>query len=411
MQRLSTQGVLVAWTAFGLAQLSTGSSTVPANDDVARSVARIVALEQRQQLLEQAIGQLQMHLQLPVSPSVMVNDIVVAAQTVAPASPASVSQGTASAPARSVATTSGGGGGGGAGAGSAAAPAAGRNTPSRVMAPFQVVDSRGQVIFEVGAPGQGSIGNYNDALIYNSAGKPVVDMLATADGGVIHASSGSNWEKSYVVMSGTSDFFGVSITQNGGPRARLQSSDADGASLAVYGGDKTKPVAQLGQGKGGGDLQIYDGGGSSVAELAAQDSGAELKLAKSSDATTYVATAASSKGVGVAVRKAGTQSAFMGAADNGGIVRIFSNGHATPVATMTASERGSGLVGVYNHSGTLVSFLTESTNAGGGNVTTADPNGNGVFSAGYDGGSDGAACVDRKQHLHCLGIGLPMSGN
>jgi hypothetical protein len=67
-----------------------------------------------------------------------------------------------------------------------------------------------------------------------------------------------------------------------------------------------------------------------------------------------------------------------------------------------------GIVAVF-HANNPVAFLTESTHAGGGNVTTTNPAGEGVFSAGYD-GDEGSACVDHKRALHCLGIGLPLSG-
>jgi len=64
------------------------------------------------------------------------------------------------------------------------------------------------------------------------------------------------------------------------------------------------------------------------------------------------------------------------------------------------------MAAVYNERGP-VAFLTGSTSPGGGNVTTTNPGGEGVFSAGYD-GQLGTACVNRKQGTTCLGIGLPL---
>lgn len=118
----------------------------------------------------------------------------------------------------------------------------------------------------------------------------------------------------------------------------------------------------------------------------------------------------SDDGVGTVVKHEGKQRAFMGAADNGGgVVAVFGGDGAHPAAGMQLNQSGGGLVAVFKND-TAISFLTESTNhRGGGNVTTTDPAGKGVFSAGYD-GDLGSACVGHKGSLHCLGIGLPLSG-
>jgi len=66
------------------------------------------------------------------------------------------------------------------------------------------------------------------------------------------------------------------------------------------------------------------------------------------------------------------------------------------------------VIGLYGGGDEYIVTLAPGTN-GGGNVTTYDTGGTGVFSAGAtpDGGT---ACVIHKGKIHCLGIGLPLMG-
>jgi hypothetical protein len=70
-------------------------------------------------------------------------------------------------------------------------------------------------------------------------------------------------------------------------------------------------------------------------------------------------------------------------------------------------EGEQGIVAVYNGTGKTVGFLLASTTTGGGNLTVADPSGNGVFSAGYTQDGGNACLSNKKRGLKCLGIGLP----
>jgi hypothetical protein len=166
-----------------------------------------------------------------------------------------------------------------------------------------------------------------------------------------------------------------------------------------------------GGGEGGGDrgIYVYDETGRTAAQLVSARGGGKLKVQKPAS-DTYVATAANDDGVGTVVKHEGKQRAFMGAAGNdGGVVAVYGGDGAHPAAGIQLNQNGGGLVAVFKNDA-AISFLTESTNhPGGGNVTTTDPAGRGVFSAGYD-GDLGSACVGHKGSLHCLGIGLPLSG-
>lgn len=79
----------------------------------------------------------------------------------------------------------------------------------------------------------------------------------------------------------------------------------------------------------------------------------------------------------------------------------------TALASLTSFE-GRGLVRVNNQTGKAVAFLIEKDNQGG-SVTVADPNGDGIFSAGFTGDGGNACISNMKRGLKCLGIGLPMT--
>lgn len=167
------------------------------------------------------------------------------------------------------------------------------------------------------------------------------------------------------------------------------------------------PRAIGGQGGGERGLYVFDERGQSVAQLVNSNGGGKLKV-QIPASNNYVATAANNDAVGSVVKQDGKQRAFMGLSGNGGLMAIYHGSGDLPSAAMQLSSNNSGLVAVFRGD-TAISYLTESDSPGGGNVTTTDPAGKGVFSAGYD-GSQGAACVGHKGQLHCLGIGLPLGG-
>lgn len=165
----------------------------------------------------------------------------------------------------------------------------------------------------------------------------------------------------------------------------------------------------VGGGQGGGDrgLYVFDERGQTVAQLVNSNGGGKLKVQMPAS-NNYVATAANKDAVGSVVKQDGKQRAFMGLSGNGGLMAIYRGDGEFPSAAMQMALNNSGLVAVFRGD-TAISYLTESDSPGGGNVTATDPAGKGVFSAGYD-GSQGAACIGHKGKLHCLGIGLPLSG-
>jgi len=156
--------------------------------------------------------------------------------------------------------------------------------------------------------------------------------------------------------------FGFMLTKQTKPMANLGTYEGRGIALRVF-GDQGSQIIAAGQGpEGGGTVRVFPAnGGSSYAQMDAFPTGG-----------------------------------YIGA--------FFPNG--SPAAALDSQEH---VVAVYNKAGMPVATLGIGSNGTGGNVTTRDSSGSGVFSAGatQDGGT---ACVIHKGKIHCLGIGLPLMG-
>jgi len=167
------------------------------------------------------------------------------------------------------------------------------------------------------------------------------------------------------------------------------------------------PAAANGEGGGNRGIYVYDESGRTSASLTAAQGGGILKVSKPAS-NTYVTAAANDQGVGMMVREDGNPRAFAGVGARGaGRIYIYAGGGENPKAGLTTYDTDNkGLVAAFSGE-TAVAMLSESQkHPGGGQVTVTDPNGDGVFSAAYD-GDEGAACVGHKQKLHCLGVQLP----
>lgn len=223
---------------------------------------------------------------------------------------------------------------------------------------------------------------------------------STGDGGPLQNMPGKSANGSGASGGGT----GNRLTAN---RMTAPFVVVDGTGKVIF--RVQDPSAAGGEGGGDRGIYVFNEQGQTVAQLVSNHGGGKLKVQKiASDS--YVATAANDDAIGSLVKDAGKQRAFMGvASNNGGVVTVYGSDGQHPAAGLQLSQNGGGLIAVFKDD-KAISFLTESTNhPGGGNVTATNPAGDGVFSAGYD-GDQGAACVGHKGALHCLGIGLPLSG-
>jgi hypothetical protein len=169
------------------------------------------------------------------------------------------------------------------------------------------------------------------------------------------------------------------------------------------------PHVRSGKSNGDRGVYVYGDAGSANFALTTVYSGGKMLVQTDSGAYS-VSVGALDKAAGMKIRADNKTRTYVGLDTHGkGLLAVYTGDSEQPVAGLQSTDADKGLVAVFN-SGTPVAFLSQSgAHPGGGNVTTTDPGGSGVFSAGYD-GDGGAACVNHKQAMHCLGIGLPLGG-
>ncbi len=158
---------------------------------------------------------------------------------------------------------------------------------------------------------------------------------------------------------------------------RVSSMSGGGAHVTIGAGDA-----------GNYGLRVYKDGGTFVAGLGQARSGSGAVTVNDDD---------------------GTIVASMNALDRQ--ISVYENDE--PAASLMLSENG-GTVAVFQGK-QPVAFLTRSSHGDGGNVTTTDSTGFGVFSAGSASDGGGEACLNRvtgggKQRNVCLGVELPSMG-
>lgn len=305
------------------------------------------------------------------------------------------------------------------------------DVPTKVKAPFEVVDDSGRTILRVQDNDPSPSGVGRGAYIVDPSNKIAVDLTSsTLGGGRVRVRSASDQLK-FVQMSSNDTLFGLQLAidgkntmaqigqfegkdpvielnnASGKPAAALSLKTGEG-NVSVF-GSADKPAATLQSDSGEGKLWVNDKGGRAVAGVISNDSGGVVKVMKNGDATTYTSISAIEKGMGLAVRIGGVRKSFVGTNEEGnGAVLVYSAGEDAVAGLST--NGGKGLVGAFSH-GVPIAFLTESDkHPGGGSVTATDPGGNGIFSAGFT-GEGGDACINRKSGLKCLGIGLPLQIN
>jgi len=311
----------------------------------------------------------------------------------------------------------------------------------------------------------------SDKRVSLSVGEIVGMSTVSPDGAVILGKAPEGWglnlskQGTKLALLGTSgqQKMGLTLFSNNAPTTTLKADD-DGGNLTF--GVGAQPKVTLKSNDQGGELLL--GNTDAVKVQIGTRADAIVQLTKSGDRTVLIAggetvgmTAKSSEGfieVGkgskgfaftmtnqgqpmlnlgffegrppaLRVFYSGAQIAAVGPGhDGGGTMRVFPSGGGTSYAQMDAFASGGYIgaflpngspaaaldskehvVAVYNNAGMPVATLGIGSNGSGGNVTTRDSSGNGVFSAGatQDGGT---ACVIHKGKIHCLGIGLPLMG-
>jgi hypothetical protein len=181
----------------------------------------------------------------------------------------------------------------------------------------------------------------------------------------------------------------------------------DSAGKAIF---RVNDPHAVGGSKSGGERGVYVYGEAGKANFQLQTVYEGAKFVALSDSGEYVATfGAVSTDAGIRIRKGAITRAFVGMDSGGkGNISIATGPDDKTTVGMQVSALGKPMVAVFSDNN-AIAFLTQSA-GGGGNITATDAAGVGLFSAGHVGGQDGETCVNRKHSLHCLGIGLPLSG-
>ena len=241
--------------------------------------------------------------------------------------------------------------------------------------------------------------------VFGTNEKSAGALSATKTGGELKIYDAKN--KQAAKLGGDSVGGSLNIYGAGDKPKVAVSVDSDGGTISIYGtGDKA--IATLKSNAGDGKLSIADKEGNPVVEAVANQTGGYVKVMKDGDDKTYTSINSFAAGNGLKVRKAGVDTVFVGEGSEGGTIENY-NAAGDMVGSL-GTIGGKGLIAVFSGKH-AVAFMTESDkHPGGGNVTTTNPAGEGIFSAGFT-GEGGDACINRKTGLKCLGIGLPLQIN
>ncbi|MFM2318411.1 MAG: hypothetical protein RLZZ215_1032 [Pseudomonadota bacterium] len=264
----------------------------------------------------------------------------------------------------------------------------------QIKAPLQIVDETGRVMLAVGS-------NASDG-----------DFLKMGDFPAPTIALGRQSDKAYLTVGTDTD-----------SKAILTANDKGVVALAIEEPAYTTRIGSLADQTGHG-IFIRDAGGvdatgnttptKPLAEIASRE-GKKVALRMYDEQGNIVVSAGSNPAAAGAgtVRVANTKGenvAFMGTTPEGenGAVGVAKG--SKDVIAMMAEPR---LVAVYNDTGAPIAAIGKSDKSEGGNLLALSPDGDGVFSAGFNsavGGGDACVYRAKKQSKFCLGIGVPGMG-
>lgn len=290
----------------------------------------------------------------------------------------------------------------------------------RHRAPFSVVNAGGQVLFSVVEDGTVTVGTEgqativmktlpsNIAFVQVAAGsKRALMVTDSGDGAHLQINDGGDAAVELTASQGNNGFIRV----EGGPSNAIINADPDNAAtLHLQGGTEagvllsSKPenlglLAQKG-GKNAASLGAITGKG--VALRLYNEAGQQVVSAGANPANGGNGIL----GVGPGDRTAALLSSE---ADGAGLAQVFA-ADGSGAAALVGKERS---VVAYNQAGNPVATISKSDKSEGGTVVARNPDGEGIFAAGYAaeyGG--GEACVWRakRSNTFCLGLGMPGMG-
>jgi hypothetical protein len=223
-----------------------------------------------------------------------------------------------------------------------ASASASPEVPTKVKAPFEVVDDQGRTIFRVmDQTLNGEIDR--GAFVLNETGRRIVDLTSTSDGGgggrIRVTAAGSETtsdlgQANGVTIDGNRQSSGMQIVREGKKVASIGAEQGDklvekGGSIQIYNSSE-KPAVTLSNGKNGGELNVYDAKNKQAATVGTETAGGSVKVYASSD----------------------KPKAVLNAEANGGSLKIFGNSD-TALAKLETSE-GNGKLSIGNKGGTAL---------------------------------------------------------
>ncbi|GEM_PF-1890089 len=257
---------------------------------------------------------------------------------------------------------------------------ANRNT---VQAPFTVVDAAGKTLMTVNSDKGIS------SLRLGEPGKAMAELLIDGESARVIAANKSN----IGYLNADANISQAVLTSNG-VRTALGSPEEGVNGLLVSNADSRQPLGEMALRPGKKfALRLYDEAGKVV-------------VSAGTNPTT------SGSGTVMAANTQGENVAFVGTSSDGqtGVVSVAKGGKDT--AALISEPR---MIVLYNDAGEAITTLAKSQEGTGegGNITIRQPDGEGIFSAGYNaeaGGGDACVYRAKKQNMFCLGIGVPGMG-
>ncbi|UJS24552.1 hypothetical protein [Thiothrix winogradskyi] len=252
-----------------------------------------------------------------------------------------------------------------------------------VQAPFKVIDAAGKTLMTVNSDKGIS------SLRLGEPGKAMAELLIDGESARVVAANKSN----IGYLNADANISQAVLTSNG-VRTALGSPEEGVNGMVVSNADSRQPLGEMALRPGKKfALRLYDEAGKVV-------------VSAGTNPTT------SGSGTVMAANTQGENVAFVGTSSDGqtGVVSVAKGGKDT--AALISEPR---MIVLYNDAGEAITTLAKSQEGTGegGNITIRQPDGEGIFSAGYNaeaGGGDACVYRAKKQNMFCLGIGVPGMG-
>ena len=252
-----------------------------------------------------------------------------------------------------------------------------------VQAPFKVIDAAGKTLMTVNSDKGIS------SLRLGEPGNAMAALLIDGESARVIAANKSN-----IGYLNADANISQTVLSSNGVRTAIGSPEEGVNGMVISNADNRQPLGEMALRPGKKfALRLYDEAGKVV-------------VSAGTNPTT------SGSGTVMAANTQGENVTFVGTSSDGqtGVVSVAKGGKDT--AALISEPR---MIVLYNDAGEAITTLAKSQEGTGegGNITIRQPDGEGIFSAGYNaeaGGGDACVYRAKKQNMFCLGIGVPGMG-